>query len=481
MPFNFDTESDAIKRRRALATGVIGALQDDPRGQTFSNAAGTFYGGGPTLFSALAKGLGAYLQNKTGDRFGQQQRDLDAQSLQTGTDALANVDRVNRGTENYTYRHGEQVGPQLNSSGPEVANSDTASSYPVRAGDVPAIPKMAVSNLGQPVGQAGAAPAAVARAVAGPTPEITPTAATDANMESVRRREAAMAAVTGTPSAASPQVAPAAPAGMPVGALMPPDSTEPVFSVGRTDATANDQIAAWTQYGQTGPMAAKIAQEKIGQLIGPKVNPLIGKVFNENDSGYINERGELVKLRDGPSTKDRQFQLDSAKQDFEKNKLVSEIVPKRAEAQTRLNDASTANEALSRAAGVVQKYSPTGGLGSTVYGSVAGAFGSDAALEYKTALDTVAALNLKALFGGAPSDAEGQRVSDIVGNFRQGKTVTLANLNFLLGAVGRRMTAAQSEVEGHNTVLHRIGFDDTPQPSADAPAGAGKTKYDWRQ
>ena len=73
--YDYTTASDAITRQRALANALLNQQMQPLQGQKFQNAYGTFYGGGDTGFTALAKALGAGLNAYTNKQLDQQQKD----------------------------------------------------------------------------------------------------------------------------------------------------------------------------------------------------------------------------------------------------------------------------------------------------------------------------------------------------------------------------------------------------------------------
>ena len=146
--FNYNTESDILKRKQAIAQALLQQSTTPLKGQVIQNNMGTFFGGGNTPLTALAQIAASALSAKAMKDDDQSQRNLDATSnaalaydMGDGS-AQAQASNSARATQQ-AQEDAEQLQREGNRSSPSdppdgvqgpTANPDGTGSFPVSDG-----------------------------------------------------------------------------------------------------------------------------------------------------------------------------------------------------------------------------------------------------------------------------------------------------------------------------------------------------------
>ena len=135
--FNYGTEQDKIKRRRALADMLMQQSQQQNQGQFIKSGDFTGFAGGNTLGSTLARGLMAYLGTKTQGNADQQQGQLDQRSVEELQKALQDKPWEQAARDQQVQREGDAEFLRESRRGP-IGDGSITPSTPVTQAPPPA-------------------------------------------------------------------------------------------------------------------------------------------------------------------------------------------------------------------------------------------------------------------------------------------------------------------------------------------------------
>lgn len=157
-------------------------------------------------------------------------------------------------------------------------------------------------------------------------------------------------------------------------------------------------------------------------------------------------------------------QTDNSRND---DKLLLDINEKRAQTQADLAATQSGIGTIEKAMGLVGKWNARGGPLSEARLKAGLLLGENDAVEVNRTLQAVAALNMKSIFGAAPSDSERAAFQKVIGDAAAGKTVALSGLNNLYERSKANEAAHKEADKRYAEQAARY----TPTPAAQAPAG----------
>lgn len=365
-PFNYGTEADKVKRKRALAQ----ALQE----QAFAQDKTQVVPGGPggfvvpnNRFSPLAKMLQAYMGVKAGESADSDQRDLDKRSADELTAALADKPWEQRARDAQVQREAdaELLRESRRGSGVEAgdaveAQPEGAQSFPVREQPAPSFTPLPPQPQLAKALQAPADPGARVGTEKGRATNTSPiplqpgidlgpanpaTAGRKARMAALLQgqpptppmpapAQAQAAPMQGAPAAmpdpmAAAPVAPPTQPPSPVAASTGPlgDARSLVEQAGaNAQPTQSDQIKQIMRIAGSGPLGQQVANGMFQQAFGPKANEFDFITVKDSNGAEsvlaINKRNPTQRAvvyqgEGGKSVAERRLDHDIAKDDRE--------------------------------------------------------------------------------------------------------------------------------------------------------------------
>lgn len=525
--FNYDTEADILKRRRALALAL--GKTDMPKGGVTN--AGGFFAGGSTGLDVLASALRGYLSGDQLYKADQAEKDLDARSAAAQKSALMDYlapssvpDAVNNAYA-VTYKNPEDVGPPRSAMMNDGAQASPVQQSQVRGTALPpaqggplqaAIAAQQAQNPNKPTAQQ------IERAVQGDAPPgmvidgaVMPMPQAQPNLPASVTTPYTGPQFQGNGATGSWDTAPAAP-------TAPAQNQAPVQAPPLAQAVAAQQAQApqktfnpqdtfnVNQGVLDDAIAAAKAQDAArkadarGRLYnsGPQ-----GKAYIEGLDKFTNavELAKASKEAAGPWKRGEdgvlynQFtgqeiapaggvtqkqQNWNAEQQVKKQDQAFKIMETRDKQQAAYDTHTNTIANLDNAIKLNSTYAPYGGAISQIYGAVASKLGNDKANEFNNAMKQLELQIAQANSGqGAWSNSEREILREASASMANGKMPNERALNLLRQAEVRKQQSAQSSINGFNNMLKANGFnpDGTPLDQS-APAASqprSKSGLDW--
>ncbi|MCA1859317.1 hypothetical protein LE191_04230 [Janthinobacterium sp. HSC-3S05] len=178
--------------------------------------------------------------------------------------------------------------------------------------------------------------------------------------------------------------------------------------------------------------------------------------------------------------RDYGFKVDEAKNKYgEKatdnsradDKLLLDINQQRAKTKEELASTQSGIGTLEKGMQLITKWNARGGPLSKARLATGLAVGENEAVELDNTLKAITALNIKSIFGAAPSDKEQAAFAKVVGDAAAGKTAALSGLDNLYQRAKATEAAHQENLSRYDEQANRY----TPKPAGTKPGGYGQS------
>lgn len=466
--FDYNAESDRIKRRRSLIDTVVASGTQAKQGQFIKNGDFIGYAGGETPLSTLARIATAYMGTKASDALDDDQKQLGVNSdaalayqLNPPSQAAKQPDQT------AVPQAGEAVNPQGDG---DVVSKPLRPDGPMTRTDLPPLKQAAVKALRGNVG-----------GIDFGTQDGWDAPGVDQNVSQAPPAGGAASALLPT---------------VPVGSAVPPRQT-PLQAGSQAAAVPQglpqqvpqqafaDQLKQLQAISRTGPLGSQLAATQLNQIFGDKngrykADPIkngdgdiTGVLRTDTRTGQTEVLDYSNKGTGGVSRSDeraQRLQIDQRDSQRKDDQFYNDTTGKLQEVREAKAQVDTSLGLLDDTLASVSRYNAGGGIVSQVYGSIAKAAGDDQANALDAQLKTIGALNLKSLFGGNPSDAEGRALQSVVGSLQAGKVPTMQQLQTLRDLAARRQATLQGSEEAYATQQRRYAPRDSGD-TAGKPSG----------
>lgn len=511
--FNYATEQEKLKRKRAAAQTLKDMALKDQQGQFMKHGDFVGFTGGNTLASTAGRILSAYLSkdaekgsdtyaseiDKTSDAaFMEQAKKLD-ELLNPKVDPTASM----QGSETVSQQPVEPSAPTQGAQAFPVREQPALEPRPLE----PAVPAAAI---GAGAGRGFVVEAPGARAAAAAMPPANGGQRRGGTVAELRRNAyvaggdqpipgADVPPAPVVPPAAAPKVAAAAinPPAPPVPTPQPPASglmpdmaprsappAPPATVPPAPSAPAAPKVSQAEVLSQlhsiakTGPMGQQFASAQLQQMFGPKANGLEFKAVKQGDNEVlvaVNPRTGASQVvwggQGGPSTASKKDRREEVKLWGEQRRTVGE-------AKERLDGAGNAITRLQDGITLAKDVNIRGLL-SSGWEQAKGAFKENPKLRNLEMLDSELLLDAATALKGAMSDKDLEFIRQGAPNKTSSVDERLIWAERVLPRLQAAQARAQKLYQGELNTAKELGIPEFMDDEETSPAAA--TRLDWRK
>lgn len=453
-------------------------------------------GAGATMASALSQALGGYMQVKGGEAQGEldkADRNALAAARKAYGDASDPANYIDKTLEavptpeaQYSYKHPEQVGPSdPRAPQADIPVADQRTTFPGQTTQFPTslpqnaspLAQMQQANAQPQISPAPWAPEGTAAPqqvgvtgqrestfdVTQPSPEDL--AATKASQ--VKYLSKAMAAdrqnaldlmsrtKAGGPLANAIMAKDYSPAEWDFQKVKDADGAESLIAVNKRDPSQMKKLFGNDPSGQPSLAQQKFAFEKDKDARDAAAQAK----RDERDYGF---KEKELGVRTG------ELATDNSRAD---DKMLLSISEKRAAAKTDYATSQSSVDLIDKGMGLIGKWGARGGPLSQARFASGLAVGENQAVELDRTLKAIAALSLKSVFGGSPSDGEREAFQKVIGDASAGKVAALSGLDNLRARAAATRDANKSSLAEYDAQAAKY----TPKPAGTKPGGYGQS------